>query len=76
MQIGQQRRPLRRVTHFDGLGSGEVGLMVDSNGMVAVVVNRSSAARELNLGEGTEVRLHGGDAAPGVTTPVTLGKPG
>lgn len=75
LQIGSQRRPVRRVTHFAALGSGEAGLMVDSSGMVAVVVNRSSAARELSLAEGTEVRLHRGDAASGVTTPVTLGKP-
>lgn len=75
MQIAAQRRPVRRVTHFDALSAGEVGLMVDSSGMVAVVVNRSSAAADLSLAEGVEVRLHRGDATQGVTTPVTLGKP-
>jgi len=74
LQIGDQRRPARRVTHFDALGSGEVGLVVDSTGMVAVVVNRSSAAKDLSLGEGIEVRLHVGDSDAGITTPVTLRK--
>ena len=76
LQTADQQRPVRRIHHFDQLGSGEIGLMVDSNGMVAVVVNRASAASELRLSEGTEVRLHAGDAPAGVTTPVTLGKLG
>lgn len=76
LQAATSRRPAQIVTHFDALGSGEVGLMIDSSGMVAVVVNRSSAAKELQLAEGTEVRLHIGDPREGVTTPVTLGRPG
>lgn len=76
LQIGEQRRPARQVSHFDALGSGEIGLVTDSTGMVAVVLNRASAAAELRLGEGVEVHLHPGDAAAGVTTPVTLGKLG
>lgn len=74
MQIAEQRRPARLVTHFEELGTGEVGLVVDSTGMVAIVMNRTSVARELSVGEGTEVRLHLGDQSGGVTTPVTLGK--
>ena len=74
LQFGQERRPARRVTHFDALGSGEVGLIVDSSGMVAIVVNRASAAAELRLATGTEVRLHLGDTNAGVTTPVTIGR--
>lgn len=74
VQIAEQRRPARRVSHFDALGSGEVGLMVDSSGMVALVLNRTSAAKELRLGTGIEVRLHIGDKPEGITTAVTLGK--
>jgi len=74
LQIAEQRRPARRVTNFETLQSGEVGLVTDSSGMVAVVVNRASAASELRLAEGTEVRLHPGDTTGGVTTAVTLGK--
>lgn len=74
IQIAEQRRPARRVTHFEALGSGELGLMVDSSGMVALVLNRTSAATELHLGTSTEVRLHVGDKPEGVTTAVSLGK--
>lgn len=74
LQAGDQQRPVRRATHFDALGSAELGLMVDSSGMVAIVLNRTSAASELRLSEGSEVRLHPGGAPQGVTTPVTLGR--
>jgi len=48
--------------------------MIDSSGMVAIVLNRTSAAAELRLGPSSEVRLHVGGTDGGVTTPVTLGK--
>ena len=57
------------------LGSGEAGLVTDSSGMVAVVLNRSSAASQLGLGAGVEVRLHPGGSEGGVTTPVSIGRP-
>jgi len=75
LQMAQQHRPARRVPHFEVLQTGEVGLLTDSAGMVAIVVNRASAAAELKIGEGTEVRLQVGDTPTGVTTAVTLGKP-
>ena len=74
VQIADQRRPARRVTHFDALGSSELGLMVDSSGMVALVLHRTSAAAELALTTGIEVRLHHGYKPEGITTAVTLGK--
>lgn len=74
LQVAEQRRPVRRVSHFEALGSGEIGLIVDSSGMVAIVLNRTSAATELRLGTGIEIRLHGGDEPTGITTPVSIGK--
>ncbi len=74
LEINGEHRPARRVTHFDALGSGDVGLLTDSAGMVAVVLNRSSAASQLGLGEGIEVRLHAGEATAGVTTSVSIGR--
>lgn len=74
LQIAEQRRPARTVSHFEALTSGEVGLVTDSSGMVAIVLNRTSAAKELRLSEGTEVHLHPGESSGGVTTAVTLGK--
>lgn len=73
VQIGEIRRPARRVTHFEELGPGELGVMADSSGMIALVLDRASAVAELGLGYGVEVRLHpGGEVA--VSTPVTLGE--
>lgn len=73
VQIADLHRPARKVSHFEALGSGELGVMTDSFGMVALVLNRSSAARELGASEGTEVRLTPSDATTTISTPVTLG---
>jgi hypothetical protein len=61
---------------FGELRTGELGLVVDSYGLLAVVADRSSAAAELRLGAGDAVRLEpapdeGGEPG-GVTTPVTF----
>lgn len=57
-------RPSRlalRVDNFSQLKTGQVGLVVDSYGLLAVVLNRRSAAEELRLGPGDPVVL---EAAP------------
>ncbi len=78
LQTEQTTRPVRRETHFDRLGSGELGLITDSAGMISVALSRASAAREFGLAPGTEVRLipAGSDRnnAAGQTTPVTIGR--
>jgi S-adenosylmethionine hydrolase len=45
------------VATFADLKAGEVGLLTDSYGLVAVALNRRSAAGELGLGAGDPVRL-------------------
>lgn len=50
-------RVARRVGAFGDLGSSEVGLLVDSYGLLAVVLKASSAVDELALHPGTEVTL-------------------
>jgi S-adenosyl-L-methionine hydrolase (adenosine-forming) len=47
----------RRVEAFAALGAGELGLMVDSNGRLALVLREASAARRLKLGVGDIVRI-------------------
>lgn len=74
LQVADDHRPCRRVSHFEALGSGEVGLLTDSSGMVAVVLNRTSAARELRLDAGVEVRLDPSGPSSGVTTAVSIGR--
>jgi len=55
--------------------TGEIGLVVDSYGLVSIASNRTSAADELRIGTGDEVVLAaiGDDHAPvGISTPVRL----
>jgi S-adenosyl-L-methionine hydrolase (adenosine-forming) len=72
---GTDRTAVRRTT-FSEVGPGEVGLIVDSYGLLAIVSDRHSAAAELGLGTGDEVvlvHLTDDDEPRGVTTPVALG---
>jgi S-adenosylmethionine hydrolase len=48
---------LRRVDTFADLASGELGLLVDANGHVALVAGEASAARRLNVSAGQLVVL-------------------
>jgi S-adenosylmethionine hydrolase len=75
-------RSARRARTYADIGPGEVGLVVDSYGLVAIVLDRRSAADELGLGAGDPVTLLGtsddGDADAGGlpatgSTPVRLG---
>ncbi len=50
-----------RVGTFEEIGAGQVGLIIDSYGLMALATNRSSAAEELGLKAGDAVRLE----APG-----------
>jgi len=51
------RRGARRVTTFGELSTGQIGLLVDSYGLLAIAADRTSAAAVLGIGAGTEVRL-------------------
>jgi hypothetical protein len=67
-------RSARRVTSFAALPPATPGLLVDSSGLVAVVMDRSSAARDLGLTTGDTVVLSSLDDGdePAVTTAVHL----
>ncbi|GAC1543604.1 MAG: SAM-dependent chlorinase/fluorinase [Acidimicrobiales bacterium] len=54
---GDQVRRARRVTTYAEVGNGQVGLMVDSYGLVAITVNQSSAAEIFALHPGAAVRV-------------------
>jgi S-adenosylmethionine hydrolase len=57
------------------IATGEIGLVVDSYGLVSIAVDRGSAADELGIGTGDEVILGAIGDEPvraGVITPVTL----
>ena len=64
------------VDAYDQIPTGRVGLVVDSSGLLSLAVARSSAADELELGAGIEIRLRplpDSDRPNGVVTPVQLG---
>jgi len=71
-------RTARRADTYHEVGPGEVGLVVDSYGLLSVVVDRRSAAAELGLAAGTAVHLEAfddaqeGEAPRGVTTSVAI----
>ena len=80
--IGESPRSGRRVRAFADAGPGEIGLIIDSYGLVAVVLDRRSAAEELGLDAGSAVRLEpyaddGDDAVRGtsVVSPVRTVQP-
>jgi S-adenosylmethionine hydrolase len=71
---GGVTRVVRRVESFAAVAPGAVGLIVDSNGMLALVMDQRSAAEELGLANGDQVVLtpsDGGDAE-GATVSVEL----
>ncbi len=76
VRISDEWRPARRAYTFSEISEGEIGLVVDSYGLVAIALDRRSAAAELGLRTGTEVRMRplADDDATGVTTAVTLGR--
>jgi S-adenosylmethionine hydrolase len=58
VRVGEEpRRSARRVATFGELAIGQVGLLVDSYGLIALAVDQASAADVLHLHPGTEVRL-------------------
>jgi S-adenosylmethionine hydrolase len=73
LRIGDQVRAARRAHTYGMIGRGEVGLVVDSYGLVSICLDRQSAAGELGLSAGDEVMLEQGeDRRTGVSSPVTL----
>jgi len=76
MRVGEQWRIARRVDAYAEIAEGEVGLVVDSYGLVSIALDQRSAHEELGLGTRTEVRLQrlGDDTPEGVTTQVSLGR--
>lgn len=75
---GTSRTGIRAVTYAE-VGTGSVGLVVDSYGLLSIVVDRQSAAEELGLGACDEVVLEpipddGPDGGPVISTAVTLGQ--
>ena len=75
--LNGRRRSAIRVTAFGQVATGSLGLLVDSDGLLALVTDRGSAAVELGLAAGDQVDLEPvseGDRPGAVTTSVELGR--
>ena len=70
--LAQEQKTGMRVDAYDQIPIGRVGLIVDSSGLVSLAVARGSAAAELALAEGDEVRLSATDRNAAPFQPVTL----
>lgn len=76
LRSGDTTRRLQRVSTFDEIESGTVGLLTDSYGLLALAVHRGSAAEELRMGETDVVHISPSGEPEGVTTQVELGRRG
>lgn len=77
LRTGDDRRKVRRAETYATIGSGEVGLVVDSYGLVSLAQDRRNCAAELSLGPGSPVTLSRLEGAAGTgdgsTVTVRLG---
>ena len=80
LTLGSVVRTAKRATTYGSIRGSEIGLVVDSYGLVSVCLDRQSASRELGLAAGMAVDLSeptdgpgGGPPSTGVVTPVQLG---
>lgn len=72
VEAGGASRAVSRTTTFEGTAQDAVGLIIDSYGLFALVLQRGSAAQELGLHPGDAVRLSSAIGQTGQVSPVTL----
>jgi len=72
LAFGDDLRTAVRCGSYDEISVGRVGLVTDSSGLMSIAVARSSAAAELGLFEGSEIRLSTPDDSKVHGTPIEL----
>jgi len=74
VSFGDSQRVATRQHTFGDVGTGAVGLVVDSCGMLALVLDQRSASSDLGIGPGDQITLTPLTDGPaeGVTSPVSL----
>jgi len=75
VSAGEVVRVAQRVSRMGGLGPGSIGLVVDGYGMLALALDRRSAADELQLATADQVTLgplDEGKQTAGVSVPVSM----
>ena len=74
MRVGENVRGIRRTKTFEGIPESEIGLIVDSTGLLALTMFGRSVAEELRLDEGQQVKIENGAIQENTTTAITLKK--
>jgi hypothetical protein len=70
---GGVSRAATRVTAFAEIAPGAIGLVVDSNGMLSLAMDRRSAADELGLADGDQIVITAlADGSESTTVPVDI----
>ena len=72
IKIAEQNRIAKRVETFEDLSVGELGLTVDSYGLVALVIGRGSAAEEMKIRTGDQIVISFSDTSTTQSVPVVL----
>ncbi len=72
IKIAEQNRIAKRVETFEDLSAGELGLTVDSYGLVALVIGRGSAAEEMKIRTGDQIVISFTDTSATQSVPVVL----
>jgi S-adenosyl-L-methionine hydrolase (adenosine-forming) len=69
IRFGAVQRTAHRARAYAAIKTGQIGLVVDSYGLVSVCLGRADASRELALGAGAAVVIGPADDAGGVAAP-------
>ena len=72
IKTAELTRIAKKVETFEELGGGELGLTIDSYGLVALVIGRGSAAEEMKIRTGNQVIISFVETFPAQSVPVVL----
>jgi len=72
IKTAELTRIAKKVETFEELGGGELGLTIDSYGLVALVIGRGSAAEEMKIRTGNQVIISFAETLPVQSVPVVL----
>lgn len=74
LRFGTTTRTAHVARTYGELKAGEIGLVIDSYGLLSICLDRRPAATDLGIGEGMGVTLTEADAPQRPSTPISLGK--
>lgn len=72
IKTGGLTRIAKKVETFEELGAGELGLTIDSYGLVALVIGRGSAAEEMKISTGNQVIISASENSSTQPVPVVF----